>query len=318
MKAIVYEKYGSPDVLELMEIEKPTVRDNEMLIKVQTAAVTPMDWHFMTGTPFMARIINGGLFKPKHKVLGTQVAGQVESVGGNVKRFQPGDEVFGLSEKCGGFAEYVCVPEKEAYSKPVEMSFEQAAAVHFSGMTALICLCDLGQLQSGQRVLINGASGGVGTLAVPIAKRLGAQVTGVCSTKNLELVRSLGADQVIDYTEEDFTHNGVLYNLIFDVVGKRSFSDCQRVLTPEGIYVTTEFSPGLAIKGKLISLTGSQKMIPMPPVAPKSEIRELFEELLATGMLKPIIDSCYPLSETPEAIRYYEKGHTRGRVIITV
>ena len=318
MKAIVYEKYGSPDVLELMEIEKPTVRDNEMLIKVQTAAVTPMDWHFMTGTPFMARIINGGLFKPKHKVLGTQVAGQVESVGGNVKRFQPGDEVFGLSEKCGGFAEYVCVPEKEAYSKPVEMSFEQAAAAHFSGMTALICLCDLGQLQSGQRVLINGASGGVGTLAVPIAKRLGAQVTGVCSTKNLELVRSLGADQVIDYTEEDFTHNGVLYNLIFDVVGKRSFSDCQRVLTPEGIYVTTEFSPGLAIKGKLISLTGSQKMIPMPPVAPKSEIRELFEELLATGMLKPIIDSCYPLSETPEAIRYYEKGHTRGRVIITV
>ena len=249
-------------------------------------------------------------------MLGTQVAGQVESVGGNAKRFQPGDEVFGLSEKCGGFAEYVCVPEEEAYPKPVEMSFEEAAAVHFSGMTALICLCDIGQLQSGQRVLINGASGGVGTLAVPIARWLGAQVTGVCSTKNLELVRSLGADQVIDYTQEDFTHNGILYELIFDVVGKRSFSDCQRVLTPEGIYVTTEFSPGLAIKGKWISLTGSQKMIPMPPVAPKLEIKELFEEILSTGMLKPIIDSCYPLSETPEAIRYYEKGHTRGRGVI--
>jgi len=318
MKAMVYENYGSPDVLELREIEKPTPKEDEVFIKVHAAALSPMDWHFMTGTPFMARIIGGGLFKPKNKVLGTQVAGQVESVGENVKRFQPGDEVFGLSENCGGFAEYVCFPEDEAYPKPAEMSFEEAVAVLFSAITALICLCDLGQLQSGQSVLINGASGGVGTLAVPIAKTLGAQVTGVCSTRNLEMVSSLGADQVIDYTQQDFTQSEERYDLIYDAVGKRSFSDCRRVITPKGIYVTTEFSPALAIKGKWISMTGSQKMIPMPPVKPKPEIKELFEELLTTGMLKPTIDSCYPLSEIREAFRYYGKGHTRGRVIITV
>ena len=318
MKAIVYEKYGSPDVLELQEIEKPLPKEGEVLIKVHAAALSPMDWHFMTGTPFMARIISGGLFKPKHKVLGTQVAGQVEAVDSAVKRYQAGDEVFGLSANCGGFAEYVCFPEDEAYPKPAEMSFEEAVAVLFSAITALICLCDLGQLQSGQSVLINGASGGVGTLAVPIAKTLGARVTGVCSTRNLELVQSLGADQVIDYTQEDFTQTEVRYDLVFDAVGKRSFSDCQRVLTSEGIYVTTEFSPGLAVKGKWVSMTGSQKMIPMPPVKPKPEIKELFEQLLTTGMLKPTIDSCYPLSEIREAFRYYGDGHTRGRVIIRV
>jgi NADPH:quinone reductase-like Zn-dependent oxidoreductase len=318
MKAIVYEKYGSPEVLELKEIEKPTPKEDELLIKVHAAALSPMDWHFMTGTPFMARVISGGLFKPKNKVLGTQVAGQVEAVGNDVRRYQLGDEVFGLSENCGGFAEYVCFPEEEAYPKPADMSFEEAVAVLFSAITALICLCDLGQLQSGQRVLINGASGGVGTLAVPIAKTLGARVTGVCSTRNLEMVRSLGADQVIDYTQEDFTQSENRYDLVFDAVGKRSFSDCQRVLTPAGIYVTTEFSPGLAIQGKLKSMTGSQKMIPMPPVKPKPEIKELFEQLLTSEMLKPTIDSCYPLSEIREAFRYYGKGHTRGRVIITV
>lgn len=318
MKAVVYEKYGSPNVLEIKEIEKPTPREDELLIKVHAAALSPMDWHFMTGTPFMARIISGGLFKPKNKVLGTQVAGQVESVGENVTRFQPGDGVFGLSENCGGFAEYVGFPEEEAYPKPADMSYEEAVAVFFSAITALICLCDLGQLKSGQRVLINGASGGVGTLAVPIAKTLGAQVTGVCSTRNLEMVRSLGADRVIDYTHEDFTQSEERYELVFDAVGKRSFSDCRRVITPEGIYVTTEFSPGLAIKGKWVSMTGSQKMIPMPPVKPKPEMKELFEQLLTTGMLKPTIDSCYPLSEIREAFRYYGKGHVQGRIVITV
>jgi len=181
MKAIVYEKYGSPDVLELKEIEKPTVQNGEILIKVHAASVTPLDWHFMTGSPFLARLMAGGLFKPKHKVLGTQVAGQVEAVGEDVKRFQPGDEVFGMSQNCGGYAEYVCIPEAEVWLKPAGMSFEEAAAVHFSAVTALICLCDLGQIESGQKVLINGASGGVGTLAVPIAKSFGAEVTGVCS-----------------------------------------------------------------------------------------------------------------------------------------
>ena len=317
MKAIVYQNYGSPDVLELKEIDKPTVKDDEVLIKVHAAAVTPLDWHFLTGTPYIARVM-AGLFKPKHKVLGTQVAGQVEAVGGNVKKLQPGDEVFGRSVNCGGFAEYVCIPEDEAWPKPAGMSFEEAAAVLFSGITALICLCDLGQIKTGQRVLINGASGGVGTLTVPIAKSFEAEVTGVCSTRNLELVRSIGADQVINYTQEDFTQNGARYELIFDAVGKRSFSDCQRVLSPDGIYVTTEFSPALVLRSQWISMTGSQKMIPMPPTGPKPEIKKLFEELLEAGKLTPVIDRCYPLSDVPEAFRYYEKGHARGRVIITI
>jgi NADPH:quinone reductase-like Zn-dependent oxidoreductase len=260
----------------------------------------------------------GGLFKPKHKVLGTQVAGQVEAVGEDVKRFQPGDEVFGMSQNCGGYAEYVCIPEAEAWLKPAGMSFEEAAAVHFSAIAALICLKDLGQIQPGQWVLINGASGGVGTLAIPLAKLFGAEVTGVCSTRNLELVRSIGADQVIDYTQEDFTQDGARYDLIFDAVAKRSFSDCKRVLSPEGIYVTTAFSPALVLKGQWISMTGSQKMIPMPPTGPKPKIKELFEELLEAGKLNPVIDSCYRLEEAPEAIRHYEKGHTRGRVVITI
>jgi NADPH:quinone reductase-like Zn-dependent oxidoreductase len=317
MKAIVYENYGSPEVLELREIEKPIPEDYEVLIKVQTAAVTPYDWHFMTGTPFLARVM-AGLFKPKHNVLGTQVAGGVESVGENTKRFQPGDDVFGMSPSCGGFAEYVCIPESEAWAKPAEMPFEEAAAVLFSAMTALICLCDIGGIQSGQKVLVNGASGGVGTLAVPIAKSFGTEVTGVCSTRNLDLVRSIGADHVIDYTQEDFTQSEMRYDLIYDAVGKRKFKDCKRVLNPDGVYVTTAFSPGLALKGKWESITGSRKMIPMPPVEPKPEIKELFAELLEAGKLTPIIDRCYPLNEVPDAFRYYEKGHTRGRVIITI
>jgi NADPH:quinone reductase-like Zn-dependent oxidoreductase len=317
MKAIVYENYGSPDVLELKEIEKPTIKDGEVLIKVHAAAITPMDWHFMTGTPYMARVM-AGLLKPKNTVLGTQVTGQVEAVGSAVRRYKPGDEVFGISSNCGGYAEYVCIPENEAYPKPADLSFEETVALLFSAITALICLSDLGQLQSGQSVLINGASGGVGILAVQIAKSFGAQVTGVCSTPNLELVRALGADQVIDYTQEDFTQSETCYDLVFDAAGKRSFSDCQRVLTPEGIYVTTEFSPLLAIRGKWVSITGRQKMIPMTPVEPKAEIKELFEQLLMTVKLKPTIDRCFPLSETPEAFRYYETKRTPGRVIITV
>jgi len=317
MKAIVYENYGSADVLDLKEIEKPTPNTGELLIKVHTAAVTPLDWHFMTGTPFLARIM-AGLFKPKYTVLGTQVAGQIEAVGENVTHFQPEDVVFGRSVKCGGFAEYVCIPEDEAWRKPAGMSFEEAAAVLFSGITALICLVDLGQMKSGQKVLINGASGGVGTLAVAIAKEFGAEVTGVCSSRNLEMVLSLGADILIDYSEEDFTQNGAYYDLIFDAVGKRSFADCRPVLTPDGIYVTTAFSPVQALKGKWVSMIGSQKMIPMPPVEPKPEIKELFAELLEDGKLTPVIDRCYPLSEVPEAFRYYEKGHTQGRVVITV
>lgn len=318
MKAIVYENYGSPEVLELKEVEKPVNGDNEVLIKVHAAALTPMDWHFMTGKPLIARIMAGGLFKPKNKILGTQVAGKVEDIGEDIKRFHAGDEVFGMSENCGGFAEYVCTSEDETWLTPSGLSFDEAACIHFSAMTALVCLCDLGQLKSGQKVLINGASGGVGTMAVPIAKWVGAQVTGVCSTKNLELVRSIGADHVIDYTQEDFTQDENRYDLIFDAVGKRSFSDCRRVLSPEGTYVTTEFSPALVIKGRWVSMTGSQKMIPMPPREPEPETKHLFQELLKAVTLKPVIDRSFPLNEVPEAFRYYEKGHTLGRVVIMV
>jgi len=315
MKAMVYYNYGSPDVLKLKDIKKPVPNDDEVLVKVHAAAVTPLDWHFLTGTPYIARIM-AGLFKPKNNILGIDMAGRIEVVGKNIKQFQPGDEVFG---KCnGGYAEYARAPVTELFLKPIGMSFEKAAAIPLSTFTALTCLCDLGQMKSGQKVLINGASGGVGTLAVPIAKLFGTEVTGVCSTRNLDLVRSIGADQVIDYTRENFTQKGVYYDLIFDAVGKRSFSDCKRALNPKGIYVTTDFSPTLALLGLWISMTGNHKMIPMPPKGPSRNIKELFEELLEAGKLSPVIDRCYTLNEVPEAFRYYEKGRTRGRVVIKI
>jgi len=319
MKAIVYEKYGPPEVLELREIEKPTPKEDEVLIKVYAASVNAMDYRFLTGTPYLARIM-AGLLKPKHKVLGLDVAGRVEAVGSNFKQFQPGDEVFALSMNLGAFAEYLCVPEAQLIMvrKPASMSFEGAAAVPFSALSAQTCLRDLGQIQEGQKVLINGASGAVGTFAVQIAKSYGAEVTGVCSTRNLDMVRSIGADQVIDYTKEDFTQSEGRYDLIFDAVRKRSFSDCKRALTPEGIYVITEFSPTLALQQLWISMTGSQKMVPMvPKKLHKQDLQDL-KELLEAGKIKPVIDRSYPLSEVPEALRYYGKGHTRGKVIITV
>ncbi len=315
MKAMVYYNYGSPDVLKLKEIEKPIANDDEVLVKVHAAAVTPLDWHFLTGTPFVARIM-AGLFKPKNNILGIDTAGRIEAVGKNIKQFQPGDEVFGKSN--GGYAEYACATTAELFLKPTGMSFEKAAAIPLSAFTALTCLCDLGQMKSGQKVLINGASGGVGTLAVPIAKSFGAEVTAVCSTRNLDLVRSIGADRVIDYTREDFTQKGAYYDLIFDAVGKRSFSDCKRALSPKGIYVTTNYSPTIALLGWWISMTGSRKMIPMLPKGPGRNVRELFEKLLEEGKLIPVIDRCYSLNEVPEAFRYYEKGHTQGRVVIEI
>ena len=319
MKAIVYEKYGSPDVLEQREIEKPTPKEDEVLIKVHAASVNAMDYRFLTGTPYLARIM-AGLFKPKHKVLGLDVAGRVETVGANFKQFQPGDEVFALSMNLGAFAEYLCVPEAQILIvlKPAGMSFEEAASVPFSALSAQTCLRDLGQLQAGQKVLVNGASGAVGTFAVQIAKSYGTEVTGVCSTRNLDIVRSIGADHVIDYTQEDFTQSEGRYDLIFDAVRKRSFSDCKHALSPEGIYVITAFSPGLALQQQWISMTGSQKMVPMfPKKLVKRDLQDL-KELLEAGKIKPVIDRSYTLSEVPEALRYYGKGHTRGKVIITV
>jgi NADPH:quinone reductase-like Zn-dependent oxidoreductase len=316
MKAIVYHRYGSPDVLELQEIEKPIIKDDQVLVKVHAASVNWLDWHFLTGTPFLARLM-AGLLKPKNKVLGIDVAGRVEAVGANVTQFQPGDEVFGSSSH-GCFAEYVGVSEEGVVTKPANLTFEEAAAVPGAASPALQALRDCGQIQPGQKVLINGASGGVGTFAVQIAKSFGAEVTGVCSTRNLDLVRSIGADHVIDYTQEDFTQNGERYDLIFDVVAKRSFSDCKRALRPQGIYVTTEFSPVLALGGWWKSMSGSKKMVPLPPKPPSKTDLAFMKELLEAGKVTPTVDRRYSLSELPDALRYLEKGHARGKVVITM
>jgi NADPH:quinone reductase-like Zn-dependent oxidoreductase len=316
MKAMVYHEYGSPDVLELQEIEDPVVNDDQVMVRVHAASVNWLDWHFLTGTPFLARLMAGWL-KPKNKVLGIDLAGRVEAVGADVKQFQPGDEVFG-STSHGCFAEYVCVSEAEVVTKPANMSFEEVAAVPGAATPALQGLRDHGHVQPGQKVLINGASGGVGTFAVQIAKSFGAEVTGVCSTRNLDLVRSIGAGQVVDYIQEDFTQTGERYDLIFDVVAKRSFSDCKRALEPQGIYVTTEFSPVLALAGRWRSMTRNQKMVPLPPKPPSKTDLVFMKELLEAGKMTPTIDRRYSLSELPDALRYLERGHARGKVIITM
>jgi NADPH:quinone reductase-like Zn-dependent oxidoreductase len=322
MKAIVYTEYGSPDVLQLKEVEKPTPKDDELLIKIQASAANPADWHLLRGEPFLARL-NAGLLKPKNPILGIDIAGQVEAVGKNVTEFQPGDEVFGDCGWGGGFAEYVCVTEKNLVLKPAHITFEEAAAVPVAAITALQGLRDSGQIQPGQKVLINGASGGVGTFAVQIAKSFGAEVTGVCSTRNLDMVRSIGADQVIDYTQEDFTQNGQRYDLIIDNVGNRSVSDLKRALSPQGTCVIVGFSSlGLLFQhmflGPLMSMTGSKKIGLMGTANANKKDLGFLKELLEGGKVKSVIDRRYPLSEVPEAIRYLEEGHARGKVVITL
>lgn len=324
MKAIVYTKYGSPDVLELKEVEKPTPKDNEVLIKVHAAATNPADWHLMRADPFLARLENG-LLKPKHTRLGTDVAGRVEAIGRSVTQLQVGDEVFGelpLSS-LGSFAEYVCVPEEFVALKPANLSFEQAAAVPLAAFTALQGLRDKGQIAAGQKVLINGASGGVGTFAVQMAKALGTEVTGVCSTRNLELVRSIGAEHVIDYTKEDFTKNGQHYDLVFDAVGNRSVSDLKRALTPRGIASIAGFTSlsllfQAMIVGPMLSKKEGQKIGLMATAKANKKDLLVIKELLETGKVKPVIDRTYSLSQVPEAIRYLETGRARGKVVITV
>jgi NADPH:quinone reductase-like Zn-dependent oxidoreductase len=317
MKAMVYHEYGSPDNLELQEIKVPAVKDDKVRVKVQAASVNWHDWHFLTGTPFMARIMAGGLFKPGNRVLDSDLAGRVEAVGANIKQFRPGDEVFG-STRHGCFAEYVCVSEEEVAAKPASITFEEAAAAGAAAFTALQGLRDAGQIRPGQKVLINGASGGVGTFAVQIAKSFGAEVTGVCSTRNLDMVRSIGADQVIDYTQEDFTQKGKRYDLIFDVVAKLSFSDCRRALGPQGIYVTTEFSPVLALRGLWTSMTGDEKLVSRLAKPPNKEDLVFMKELLEVGKVRPVIDRRYTLSEVPEALRYLKEGHARGKIVIAM
>jgi NADPH:quinone reductase-like Zn-dependent oxidoreductase len=322
MKAIVCTQYGPPDVLKLEEIPKPNPGDDEVLVEVHAASVTYSNLMLVTGEPFVGRLMGIGLFKPKEKIPGSDIAGRVEAVGRNVKRFRPGDEVYGDLSGCGrgGYAEYVCAPENALGLKPVSISFEEAAAVPEAALVALQALRDKGQIQKGQKVLIYGASGGIGSFAVQIAKYFGAEVTGVCGTRNLDMVRSIGADHVIDYTREDFAQNGGRYDLILATAGYRSIFDYRRALSPKGIYVSTGGSLAQTFQalllGPFISMTGSQKLGAME-VKPNEGL-DFLKELLEAGQVKPVIDRRYPLSEVAEALRYYGEGHARGKVVITV
>jgi NADPH:quinone reductase-like Zn-dependent oxidoreductase len=323
MKAVVYHHYGSPDVLKWEEMERPTAGDDEVLIKVRAASVNPLDWHFMRGLPYMVRMMLG-LRQPKDKRLGVDVAGQVEAVGRKVTQFKPGDEVFGACR--GAFAEYACASESALAMKPENVTFEQAASVPVAAFTALQGLRDKGQIQPGQKVLINGAAGGVGTFAVQIAKSFGADVTGVCSARNVDMVRSIGADRVIDYTREDFTKSGLRYDLLFDGIGNHSLSACRRVLNPKGIYVPFGGSAGRwmigalarAIAARVMAPFVSQKLVIFFLAKTSKDDLAILRELMATGKVTPVIDRRYSLSEVPEAIRYLEEGHARGKVVITL
>ena len=324
MKAIVYTKYGPPEVLQLKEVEKPTPKDEEVLVKVHAASLNAADWHILRADPFLIRLMGGGLLKPKNTILGADIAGRVEAVGGNVKQFKPGDDLFGdISERgWGGFAEYVCAGENALVLKPANISFEEAAAVPLAAVTALQGIRHKGEIQPGQKVLINGASGGVGTFAVQIAKSFGAEVTGVCSTRNLDMVRSIGADQVIDYTREDFTKNGQRYDLILAVNGYHPISAYKGALSSKGSYVCVGGSMAQVFQamllGPLISMTGSKTTGSMGVAKPNPKDLGFIKELLEAGKVMPVIDRRYPLSEVAEAMRYLEEGHARGKVVITV
>jgi NADPH:quinone reductase-like Zn-dependent oxidoreductase len=324
MKAIVREKYGPPDVLELRDVERPAIDDDSILIRVRAASINAYDWHMMRGRPSLVRIV-AGLRKPKSTAMGVDVAGQVEAVGKNVTQFRPGDEVFG--SRSGSLAEYVRgTSQSFLVPKPARLTFEQAAAVPMAGTTALQGLRDKGQIKPGQKVLINGASGGVGTFAVQIAKAFGAHVTAVCSTRNVEQARSLGADEVIDYTKEDFTRSGKRYDLILDVAASGPLSSRRRVLERSGIlvgvgaadtrYGMTSLLAGL-VETAVLSRFGKQKM-PFFLAKNSKEDLMVLTELIETGKIRPVIDRTYPLRETAEAIRYLEAGHARAKVVITV
>ena len=323
MKAIVYTEYGPPDVLQLQEVEKPTPKDDQVLVQVRAASVNYPDWSYVRGEPFVVRLTGSGLFRPGHPILGADIAGRVEAVGSSVKQFQPGDEVYGDLSACGfgGFAEHVSVPEHALAPKPANISFEEAAAVPMAAVVALQGLRDQGQIKPGQKVLVVGASGGNGTFAVQIAKSFGADVTGVCSTRNVDLVRSIGADHVIDYTKEDFTQNGQRYDLILAAAGYRSIFDYRCALSVNGIYVSIGGAMAQTFQAMLLgpwmSMTGTKKMGPMLARTSQQDLI-VMKGLLEAGHVVPVVDGRYPLSEVAEAIRYYGKGHARGKVVITV
>ena len=320
MKAILFPKYGSPDVLQLTEVEKPTPTENQVLIKVIAAAVNPLDWHGMRGEPFIARMGNG-IRKPKDQRLGADIAGRVEAVGKNVTDLRPGNEVFGAIG-AGGFAEYACTREKNLVLKPGNISFEEAAAAPVVGLTAIQGFRHAGGVRAGQKVLINGAAGGIGTFAVQYAKSCGAEVIGVCSTRNVDLVRSIGADHVIDYTREDFTRTGQGYDLIYCAIGNRTAFAYRRALKPGGVCVIAGFtSMFLLFEGMLLgplASRGDKKVTRMGISNANKEDLLIIKELLETRKVVPFIDRRYPLHETAEAIRYVETLHARGKVIINV
>lgn len=327
MKAIVQSEYGSADVLRLEELEKPAVADNEVLVKVRGAGVHAGDWHLMRGDPFLTRLMLGGILKPKITTIGTDVAGQVEAVGKDVKQFQPGDEVFGDLSECGfgAFSEYVSVPETALAQKPANLSFEEAATVPVSGLAALQALRDYGEIQPGQRVLINGASGGVGSFAVQLAKGFGAEVTAVCSTNKVEMVKSLGADYIVDYTQSDPTQLTQPYDLIVDAAAYRPFSDFLDAVVPSGTYVmiggaTSEFFRSMLLGSfvERFKAKASRRHVKCLVSTPNQADLTVLKDWIEAGKLKPFVDLTYPLAEVPTAIRYVEERQVKGKVAISV
>jgi NADPH:quinone reductase-like Zn-dependent oxidoreductase len=325
MKALVYHEFGGPEVLRLEEVDKPVPKDNQVLVKVRGLSVNPLDWHFMEGTPYLGRPMAFGFLKPTVTQLGVDYAGIVEAVGRNIKELKPGDEVYG--NRFGAFAEYVVATEKALALKPASLTFEQAASLPVAAITALQALRDYGKIQPGQKVLINGASGGVGTFAVQIAKSFGAEVTGVCSGRNVELVRSLGADHVIDYTKEDFTTRPERYDLVLDNVGNQPLSGVRRVLNPKGIYVVVggggvNDSPWTGPLISAVKMVVARKFATQGMTMMLAEINQkdlaVLNGLIESGKVKPVIDKSYPFHQLPEAMRYLEQGHAKGKVVIQV
>ena len=332
MKAIVQDRYGAPEVLELKDVEKPVAGPHDLLVRVHAAAVNARDWHIMRGDPYIVRAMSPSLFGwsgPKMKIRGCDFAGRVEAVGSAVTRFRPGDDVFGdVGAPDGAFAEYLLAPEHLAERKPANVSFEQAAAVPVAGNTALTGLRDAARLQAGQHILINGSSGGVGTFAVQIAKAFGAEVTAVCSTRNVDLVRSIGADHVIDYTREDFARGSARYDVLFDLVGNRSLADCRRVLKPNGTLVLSGggtsrggsfMGPMRAmLRAMVVSKFVRHQRLVILMVTPNTANLATLRELIESGKVTPVIDRTYPLDKTQEAIRYMEVDHARAKIAISV